>query len=196
MKKIDLKLLYKILTAVLIAFWISFTCAFIVYFAERRLYPLKYAEQIEKYCAETDLNDYLVYSIIKVESDFKADAVSRKGATGLMQLTSATAEYVASLNGIKSFELTLPEDNIRLGCLYLRYLFNKFSDADVSLAAYNAGEGNAIEWLSDKRYSDDGKTLKAIPFKETDEYVKKINKTLIKYKNLYFNIVDKSVFFE
>ncbi|MDY6367288.1 MAG: dephospho-CoA kinase, partial [Clostridia bacterium] len=67
----------------------------------------------------------------------------------------------------------------------------KFTDRNTCLAAYNAGEGNVKKWLGDKNYSNDGITLDVIPITETADYVKKVNKSLTKYKNLYFNILDK-----
>ena len=62
-------------------------------------------------------------------------------------------------------------------------MFN--GDAYVALAAYNAGLGNVKNWLKDKNYSSYGKTLDKIPFKETDEYVKKVLKRRDIYKKLY-----------
>jgi len=49
------------------------------------------------------------------------------------------------------------------------------------LAAYNAGRGNALKWLKDSRYSDDGIHLKDTPYDETDGYIKKVNKYYQKY---------------
>ena len=68
-----------------------------------------------------------------------------------------------------------------MGCYYLKYLFDRFKNVNVVLCAYNAGEGNVRKWLKNKEYSLDGKTIKSIPFNETDKYVKKINKTYKKY---------------
>ena len=82
-----------------------------------------------------------------------------------------------------------PETNIKYGTYYLSRLYNRFGDWDTALAAYNGGEGNVSEWLKDKKYSDDGIKLKTdkIPdeFSETKNYVKKVNKALKKYKELY-----------
>ena len=110
---------------------------------------------------------------------------------GLMQITKRTADYVAELKNVSEYDIFDAETNLDFGCYYLNYLEKKFSDKNVCLAAYNAGEGNVKKWLSDKRYSSDGKTLSAIPLAETAEYVKKVNKSLSKYKKLYFNLLDK-----
>ena len=58
-------------------------------------------------------------------------------------------------------------------------------DIDVALAAYNAGPANVDEWLKNRKYSDDGKKLKSIPYKETREYVIKVNKQRKKYEEIY-----------
>ena len=116
-------------------------------------------------------------AIIKTESNFVEDAHSGK-ASGLMQLTDDTAAWIAQKldTDIKHVDIYNPADNIEFGCYYIRYLIDYYNgNVDVALAAYNGGMGNVDKWLSNKNYSDDGKTLKKIPFKETREYVKKVN---------------------
>ena len=85
-------------------------------------------------------------------------------------------------------DLYNPRHNIKLGCYYLKYLIENYDgNVDVALAAYNAGPGNVDNWLEDSRYSDNGEDLTYIPFKETREYVVKVNKQWKKYQNLYKN---------
>ena len=72
-----------------------------------------------------------------------------------------------------------------MGCWYLNNLKQEFGDMDLVLAAYNAGRGNVNNWLKDYQYSDDGIELKEIPFKETREYVVKVNLSYMIYKYLY-----------
>lgn len=125
-------------------------------------------------------------AIIKAESNFIEDAHSGK-ASGLMQLTDETAKWIADKLGKDTEEVNLnnPRDNIQLGCYYIRYLINYYDgNVDVALAAYNGGMGNVDRWLGDKKYSDDGKTLKNIPFKETREYVKKVNNETLVYEKM------------
>jgi len=82
--------------------------------------------------------------------------------------------------------LTIPEINIQLGCFYLRYLINYY-DGNVrnAICAYNAGLQNVNNWLEDKKYSENSKDLTRIPFKETDNYLKKVNVSIKFYKVLY-----------
>lgn len=150
------------------------------------LFPVDYEEIVTKYSNEYELDKYLVMAVIKTESGFIPDASSGK-AMGLMQLTDDTGRWVSDKLKIKynSTDLNNPEKNIRLGCYYLKYLMDYYQSIDVALAAYNGGMGNVDKWLKDKRYSDDGKSLKNIPFIETREYVQKVNKHWNKYKDMY-----------
>lgn len=67
--------------------------------------------------------------------------------------------------------------------LYL--LDQQFGDRDTALAAYNAGQGRVKGWLADSRYSDDGVTLREIPFPETAAYGRKIQQAQEMYQELY-----------
>ena len=77
------------------------------------------------------------------------------------------------------------EYNVRLGCLYLSYLLERFPEEKTALAAYNAGEGKVRGWLKDERYSADGTRLNKIPYPETEEYVKKVMKFRKNYLFFY-----------
>ena len=159
---------------------------------ERKVfYPLKFKEEIVRYSNKYSLDTALVFSVVKCESSFNEKAVSDKGALGLMQITKPTANYIAQKLKVNDYDLFNVETNLEFGCYYLSYLYNRFSDTDTVIIAYNAGEGNVSNWLRNKNYSFNGVTLDKIPFPETRLYLKEINKTLSKYKNLYGNIVDK-----
>ncbi len=151
------------------------------------MYPPSHGELIQKYAKKNDLDQYLVRAVIKTESNFIADAHSGK-ASGLMQLTDETAKWVCEKLGIdvKKIDLYDPEDNIKLGCYYLRHLIDYYDgNIDVALAAYNGGPGNVNKWLKNKEYSKNGKDLHYIPFKETREYVVKVNEHWKNYRELY-----------
>ena len=136
---------------------------------------------------EYGLDASLVLAVIKCESGFDADAVSVKGACGLMQLTPSTYDYITALFGIdgKIFDSAA---NVAAGCAYLRYLSDIFIGEKEILSAYNAGEGVVRRWLADKKYSTDGVTLKLIPYKETERYVRSV----MIYYNFYKGIVNES----
>jgi soluble lytic murein transglycosylase len=137
------------------------------------------------YSQEYDIKPELVASVINAESNFDKDAKSSKGAIGLMQIMPKTAVYIAGSDaGVIDVKSLFESDtNIKLGCKYLSYLFDKFEDETVALASYNAGEGVVMRWLEDSRYSADKKTLKKIPYEETREYVAKVQKAKAVYKS-------------
>ena len=167
-------------------------------------HPLKYKEEIEEYSDMYNLPYELVASVINVESSFDENAKSSKGAIGLMQLKYSTAKYIVeyyssndylSTNNLENVnennisltsenDLFNPKINIEIGCMYLRYLLDKFQVLDTALASYNAGETRVRVWLSDSNYSQDSKTLYNIPYKETKNYVKKVNNNINYYKKL------------
>ncbi len=142
-------------------------------------YPRPYRNAV----ASCGVPPALVYAVAKAESGFCEDAVSGKGAVGLMQLKPATAEFICAREGI-SFErekLTEGEYNLRLGGAYLLYLLQKFRAEETAVAAYNAGEGTVSRWLNDGAFSADGQTLSRIPYPETQRYLEKV----MKFKKIY-----------
>ncbi len=170
----------------LIAFAVG--CVFGVKIYEKQSYPQKYQSYVTKYCSEYSVPEPLVYAVIRTESSFKPDAVSPVGAQGLMQLMPDTFSWLARLIEVehKAETITDPETNIRFGTYYLRHLYDRFGNWDTALAAYNAGHGRVTQWLADSRYSDDGIVLKRIPYKETYNFVKRVNSSTEKYKELYY----------
>lgn len=176
--------------------YIAFICIILVVvslttISFSRKFPLKYEKEILKYSREYDLDPSLVASIINTESSFKEDIVSKQGAIGLMQIMPQTAKYISNLMGENEFKTEMlfdPEKNINYGCYYLKYLFARFENEKVSLSAYNAGEGNVSKWLKDEKYSDDGITLKSMPYYETLNYVEKIENGVNYYKDRFKNI--------
>ena len=140
-------------------------------------YPLKYIDIIEKYAAAGNIEPSLVCAVIHAESKFMEEALSHKGASGLMQLTEGTADWMADQMGIPNYaynRIFEPSLNIYIGCGYLGWLLDRYKNVDLAVAAYNAGCGNVDNWLKEPRYSPDGKNLNIIPFKETRDYVNRV----------------------
>ncbi len=151
------------------------------------LYPQKYSEYVELYAEKYNVPTEIVYSVIHTESGFDANAVSSAGAIGLMQITPDTYSWLLYLrHEDDTKELTSPDVNIDFGTYLLSYLYNRFGSWDTVFAAYNAGMNRVSQWLEDERYTQNG-TLVRIPFPETDNYVKKVNNTIIKYTQIYNN---------
>jgi soluble lytic murein transglycosylase len=154
-------------------------------------YPVKYENHIITYSQRYDVDPHLVAAVIRTESNFKEDAISHRGAYGLMQIMPETGVWIAENMKLKDFKMeTLndPEINIAMGCWYLNNLNKEFDgDIDLVLAAYNGGRGNVQKWLKDSEYSKDGETIDNIPFEETDKYVKKVKTNYNIYLKLYDN---------
>ena len=142
-------------------------------------FPMKYEDTIERCAQKYGLEESLVYAVINTESHFEEEAVSGKNACGLMQIMKPTAEWIAVKSGMTDYDendLYDPDTNIELGCWYLSYLIKRYdNDMTLVIAAYNAGEGNVTKWLYDTNYSGNGHDLDNIPFKETEEYVERVN---------------------
>ncbi|MBS1960900.1 MAG: lytic transglycosylase domain-containing protein [Bdellovibrionales bacterium] len=146
-------------------------------------YPMKNFSTIRKYSGETD--PYFVAALIRQESGFNPWARSRVGAMGLMQLMPSTARRIERTS---KRSLMLPETNIRIGTKYIGRLVNRYDrDAELALAAYNAGPERVDDWT--KRYptADRMLFLDLIPYKETRDYVALIGRNFYWYHTLYGN---------
>jgi len=126
---------------------------------------------IEKAAARHNVDANLVRALVKVESNFNPNAVSRKGAMGLMQLMPATARQLKVNNPFN------PEENIDAGVRHLKQLLESYrGDVRLSLAAYNAGSGAVMRNRGIPKYG------------ETQSYVRRIT-------NLYGAAQGGSVYF-
>jgi soluble lytic murein transglycosylase len=160
----------------------------------RVFYPIQYQNEVVKYSKEYELDEYMVYSLIRVESKFIPNAKSSKDAIGLMQITTQTGKYLARLLGDEDYtekHLYDPEINIKYGCFYFSKLRKDFDgDLNCALAAYNGGEGNVRKWASLNESGKRNLIVENIPFSETRKYIKRVNKYYKIYKLLY---TDKSI---
>jgi len=138
--------------------------------------PASYDAIIRECAAESEIDPSLVKAVIRVESGFDPEAVSDKGARGLMQLTLPTARA----NGIA--DVHDPRQNIRAGVRHLRKLLDRFSnDPKLALAAYNAGVGAV------SRYGG------LPPYRETRSYVRKVLRLRREYRRLAYARASGSV---
>ena len=144
-------------------------------------YPLKQFPVLEKYGKQID--PYLIAALIRQESGFNERARSRVGAIGLMQLMPQTARTMERVSGKQLYTVST---NVRIGVRFYQNLVNRFDrDAELALAAYNAGPDRVDEWK--KRYPTTNRMLflDLIPFKETRDYVSLIARNYYWYRNLY-----------
>ena len=171
-----------------IAIGLGFLGDFLITCMEKQSYPEGYAEYVTVYSEKYGIPEHLIYSVIRTESDFESGAVSRVGAIGLMQLLPDTFKWLTDDVLFEHMEVGMlydPETNIRYGTYYLSFLYDRYGSWDLVLAAYNGGPGNVDKWLENSDYADGEGGLKKIPFKETRQFVRRVNQAWKKYDTLY-----------
>lgn len=119
------------------------------------------SRMIERESRAQRLDPALVNALIRAESGYRTDAVSPKGAVGLMQIMPETARRFGA------HDVSEPQANLRAGTAYLRYLLQKYANVPLALAAYNAGEGAVAKYGN-----------RIPPYAETQNYVREIGKSL------------------
>lgn len=145
---------------------------------QHAIYPQKYREYVTRYSREFGVPEYIIYSVIKVESGFKSDAVSQKGACGLMQLMPETYRWLLETREDTQKDIFDAQENIKYGTYYLSMLYKRYGNWTHTFCAYNAGMGNVDKWLKTEPFQ--------IQFSETQEYVNKLDVVVERYKFLYY----------
>jgi soluble lytic murein transglycosylase len=152
------------------------------------LYPTGYRQEVAKHAGTLDLPKSLVFAVIREESGFRPDVVSRAGAIGLMQLMPRTAQYVGQLIRLEVDldQLFDPDLNILLGTTYLKRLLRQYEgNLYYALAAYNGGPTNVNRWRRKLGNTDIDFFVESITFSETRRYVKKVMRSYFFYRNVY-----------
>ncbi len=153
------------------------------------LFPRPYWTDLKRFSVANGLDPYLVASLVRQESEFNPEAVSRANAVGLMQLLPKTGKVVArqvELHRYNPSELYTPTVNLELGTRYFRGMVDHFGGSfEYALAAYNAGSDRVEEWLGQGKYRDAQEFVESIPFTETREYVQAILRNASVYRQLY-----------
>ena len=158
------------------------------------LYPNYYWEEVERAAQEAGIDPYLILSVIRQESSFNENAVSRAGAMGLMQIMPKTGRRLAQSMGMGALErraLFNPSLSIRMGSYFLGNQVRQFTEGptqdlgfELGLIAYNAGPSVARKWLGRFPIEDADVFVERIPYKETRLYVKLVLKNYTIYKAL------------
>ena len=187
------KITLTVITVIVSAVLLGFVYDALMTVSEKHSHPKKYENEISELSKEYGVPEHVIYAVIKVESNFDPSSVSDKGAYGLMQITPASYNHMTGANADGDTLAALTDaQNIEIGTKYLAWLYLQFENWDTVYAAYNAGIGRLIGtedelgWLEDPEYSDDGKTLKYIPFAETRNYVRSVKAASDTYLRLYY----------
>lgn len=140
-------------------------------------YLAPHRKVMKKVLKQKELDEALVYGLIRQESRFIANVRSSAGAIGLMQLMPATARWVAKKSGMRNYRKKLVSQvntNLMLGTYYLKHVLTKFDNqALLASAAYNAGPSRAERWRGEKSL-EGAIYAETIPFEETRNYVKNV----------------------
>ena len=159
---------------------------------DREGYALAYPKVFEPFvmsaAKEFDLDPFLIWALMRQESQFQPQVVSKAGAVGLMQMMPATAGDIAARLGVPIEEVKLddPEINIRFGSFYLRSMLDQFSNnADMALAAYNGGGGNVRRWKKSAHMTAVEDFPTSITYLETREYITIVMDAFQVYKWFY-----------
>ncbi|MBD0267556.1 MAG: transglycosylase SLT domain-containing protein [Cyanobacteria bacterium Co-bin8] len=158
------------------------------------LYPFPFADLIQTWSLERQLNPLLVTALIRQESRFEPNIRSVVGAAGLMQVMPETAAWIQEQAGIPDYNLDNPNDNVNLGTWYLDYTHREYDNHSLfAVASYNAGPGAVADWISQGGFADADEFVKKIPYPETQGYVHSVFEGYWNYLRLYNPEVAKQV---
>jgi len=149
---------------------------------------IPYYDEIASLCQEIGEETALVLAVIQTESRFRPNALSPRGAVGLMQIMPGTARWMADRLGLEGYDddkLYEREWNLTIGISYLQYLRRQFPDSIPEvLAAYNAGPVNVRSWLDTGNWDGSLAMADDIPYRETRNYVKTVMKAYDAYRKM------------
>jgi peptidoglycan lytic transglycosylase len=153
------------------------------------LFPLPYRSDLLRTAQDRSLDPYLLAGLIRQESEFNPEAVSRAKAYGLTQIRPATGRQFARTAGVSKFTtrvLSQPAANLKIGCSILRSMLDQQGGkVEQTLAAYNAGPLRVVEWMAWSRYREPAEFVESIPFTETRDYVQAVLRNAEMYRRLY-----------
>jgi soluble lytic murein transglycosylase len=153
------------------------------------LFPLPYRTDLVRDAKDRDLDPYLLAGLIRQESEFNPQAVSRAKAYGLTQIRPATGRQFARKAGVPKFTtrvLSQPAANLKIGTSILRSMLDQQGGKlEQTLAAYNAGPERVVQWMSWNTYREPAEFVESIPFTETRDYVQAVLRNAEMYRRLY-----------
>lgn len=149
------------------------------------LYPKGFENIIEGLARDEGFHPNLFFALVRQESTFDPKIKSYAGAVGLAQLMPETAQDVAKRLRMPEYDLTNPEDNLRLGARYLSMRLESLGNPAQALMAYNAGISRVRTWNRTLGNLPDEVYNAAVPFSETKDYVRRILAGVVFYSIIY-----------
>ena len=162
----------------------------------RIAYPRPYAEEVGDAVEENEIDELLLYALMRQESLYDPEAGSVAGALGLTQVIPPTGETIAGELGVEGFEaadLFRPAVSIRFGAHYLAAQLDAF-DGEVyhALAAYNGGPGATDDGLAAAE-DDLDMFVESLEFEETRLYVRRVLEHYAQYRYVYGDLTAPSL---
>jgi soluble lytic murein transglycosylase-like protein len=163
----------------------------------RRVYPRGYPALVQRTAKRYGLDPNVLWAIMKTESSFRTDAVSRAGATGLMQIMPSTGRRLAAEMKLSSYDhsqLYNPQTNVTMAGWYLGAVLKKFAgQLTLAAAGYNGGPHNVALWLDQRGAGAEiDEFIEEIPFSESRRYAKKILRLTALYERTYCGKDDRT----
>ncbi len=153
------------------------------------LFPLPYRADLVASARARDLDPYLLAGLIRQESEFNPEALSRKNAYGLTQVQPGTGRIYAGRAGVARFTaraLFQPAINLKIGAtIFQAMLGDHGGSLEQTLASYNAGPNRAAQWIMWRSYREPAEFVESIPFTETRDYVQAVLRNADIYRRLY-----------
>lgn len=157
------------------------------------LYPRNFMEQVQESAKEFEVDDHLMFALIRTESFFEPKIQSHAGAIGLTQLMEATASDCAKKLKVEEYNLLDPATNIRFGTYYYSHVKRRLNDSGIlALFAYNAGITTVRRWIRSSKIELNSQKqlwsdmfLETLPFAETRGYGRRVVSAAAMYAYLY-----------
>ncbi len=152
-------------------------------------FPLPFRSDVETFSKQNGVDPFLMAALIRQESEFNPQAVSRTGARGLAQIQPATGKDLSrrlKLTTYSAAGLFQPRLNLELGTYYLKSLLGSVGGReDAALAAYDAGLTHVRAWLTWGDFREPAEFIETVPFTETHGYVQGVLRNADMYRRLY-----------
>jgi soluble lytic murein transglycosylase len=155
----------------------------------RHAFPTPFEQEVRLASHDHGIDPFVIYSVMRTESRFRADAVSPVGARGLMQLMPQTARWIGKKDRRArphAKRYAKPDANIWLGSWYMRHLMDHYQgDVMRALGAYNAGPAAMDRWSRRFGGLDPDEFIERIPYDETRAYVRRAMESYLVYQRLH-----------